>query len=105
MAATRLRTASGAGERRWTNSRRSSVGVEAASTNPSIRRKGSIGGCRGVVMGKQRTFASMAWQGKGKVTRRERLLAEMDAMIPWPRLLALIEPHYGRPAVDASLWA
>ena len=56
-------------------------------------------------MGKQRTFASMAWQGKGKVTRRERLLAEMDAMIPWPRLLALIEPHYGRPAVDASLWA
>jgi len=45
-------------------------------------------------MGKQRTFASMAWQGKGKVTRRERFLAEMDAVIPWARLLALIEPHY-----------
>ncbi len=45
-------------------------------------------------MGKQRTFASMAWQAKGKVTRRERFLAEMDAVIPWPRLLALIEPHY-----------
>jgi len=45
-------------------------------------------------MGNQRTFASIAWQGKGKVTRRERFLAEMDAVIPWPRLLALIQPHY-----------
>ena len=44
-------------------------------------------------MGNQRTFASMAWQ-KGKATRRERFLAEMDAVIPWARLLALIEPHY-----------
>src|ERR1035438_2477305 len=44
-------------------------------------------------MGEQRTFASMAWNGKGKVTRRERFLAEMDAVIPWARLIALIEPH------------
>ena len=43
---------------------------------------------------KQTTFASAAWSHKGKVTRRERFLAEMDAVIPWPRLLALIEPHY-----------
>jgi IS5 family transposase len=43
---------------------------------------------------KQTTFASAAWNHKGKVTRRERFLAEMDAVIPWPRLLALIEPHY-----------
>ena len=35
-------------------------------------------------MGSQRTFASVAWNGKGKVTRRERFLAEMDAVIPWP---------------------
>src|ERR1700752_3721132 len=48
----------------------------------------------GGVMGNQRTFASMAWSAKGKVTRRERFLAEMDAVIPWPRLLRLIEPHY-----------
>jgi IS5 family transposase len=47
-------------------------------------------------MGNQRTFASMAWQAKGKVTRRERFLAEMDAVIPWPRLLRLIEPHYSK---------
>jgi IS5 family transposase len=43
---------------------------------------------------KQTTFGSMAWDKKGKVTRRERFLAEMDAVIPWSRLLALIEPHY-----------
>src|SRR5919109_1975856 len=45
-------------------------------------------------MGDQRTFASVAWSQKGKVTRRERFLAEMDAVIPWDRLTALIEPHY-----------
>lgn len=43
---------------------------------------------------KQRTFASAAWDSKGKLTRRERFLREMDAVIPWPRLIALIEPHY-----------
>src|SRR2546421_6562519 len=53
-------------------------------------------------MGAQQTFASMAWTAKGKVTRRERVLAEMDTVIPWTRLLALIKPHYpkageGRP--------
>jgi transposase, IS5 family len=42
----------------------------------------------------QPTFASLAWDGKGKVTRRERFLAEMDAVIPWAPLLGLIEPHY-----------
>jgi len=45
-------------------------------------------------MSKQRTFASEAWGRKGKVTRRERFLAEMDAVIPWPQLITLIEPHY-----------
>ena len=45
-------------------------------------------------MSGQRTFASVAWSQKGKVTRRERFLAEMDAVIPWRRLIALIEPRY-----------
>src|SRR6516165_5401032 len=48
-------------------------------------------------MANQRTFASLAWSQKGKVTRRERFLAEMDAVIPWSRLLALIEPYYPKP--------
>jgi len=53
---------------------------------------------------KQTTFASLAWSGKGRTTRRERFLAEMDAVVPWARLTALIAPHYpkgtgGRPAM------
>ena len=53
---------------------------------------------------KQTTFASAAWDKKGKVTRRERFLSEMDVVIPWSGILALIEPHYpkagnGRPPV------
>lgn len=46
---------------------------------------------------KQTTFASLAYATKGKRTRRERFLAEMDAVIPWARLVALIEPHYPKP--------
>jgi hypothetical protein len=41
-------------------------------------------------MGAQRSFASLAWGAKGKVTRRERFLVEMDAVIPWRRLLGLV---------------
>ena len=43
---------------------------------------------------KQTTFASMNWAAKGRTTRRERFLAEMNAVVPWARLTALIEPHY-----------
>ena len=43
---------------------------------------------------KQTTFASVAYDRKGKVTRRERFLSEMDQVIPWGSILALIEPHY-----------
>jgi len=57
-------------------------------------------------MPKQMTFASLAHATKKKVTRREKFLAEMEAVVPWSRLLALIDPHYprmgskgGRPAM------
>ena len=43
---------------------------------------------------KQTTFASAAWDKKGKVTRRERFLVEMDQVVPWAPMVALIEPHY-----------
>ena len=33
-------------------------------------------------MGEQRTFASVAWTQKGKVTRREQFLAEADYVEP-----------------------
>src|SRR5438093_8425340 len=45
-------------------------------------------------MSTQRTFAGLAWSQKGKVTRREQFLAEMDRVIPWKDLLAVIEPYY-----------
>lgn len=45
-------------------------------------------------MAEQLTFSAMAWQSKGKTTKRERFLAEMDAVIPWASLVAIIEPHY-----------
>src|SRR6266852_2348900 len=45
-------------------------------------------------MSMQRTFAGLAWSQKGKVTRREQFLAEMDRVIPWQQLLAVIEPYY-----------
>lgn len=48
-------------------------------------------------MSEQRTFASMAWQHKGKVTRRERFLLEMDRVIPWAPLVKLIARHYPKP--------
>ena len=43
---------------------------------------------------KQMTFASAAWQSKGKVTRRERFLGEIGAVIPWEPIVTLIEPFY-----------
>src|SRR5438067_8371676 len=48
-------------------------------------------------MGEQRTFAGLAWTERKKVTRRERFLAEMNAVIPWKELVALIAPHYPTP--------
>ena len=47
-------------------------------------------------MSEQRTFASLAWSMKGKVTKRERFLGEMNAVIPWRRLMALVEPYYSK---------
>ena len=48
-------------------------------------------------MGEQRTFASEAWASKKRVTKREQFLAEMNAVIPWTQLVALITPHYPTP--------
>jgi len=31
---------------------------------------------------------------KKKATRREKFLAEMDRVVPWTHLMALIEPHH-----------
>ena len=45
-------------------------------------------------MPKQPAIPGLRHAMKKKQTRREKFLAEMDAVVPWTRLLALIEPHY-----------
>ena len=50
----------------------------------------------------QTSFAHAEFGGKKKDTRREKFLAGMEEVLPWARLLAVIEPHYpkgqrGRP--------
>jgi IS5 family transposase len=48
-------------------------------------------------MSEQLTLMSVVYDSKRKVTRRERFLHEMDAVIPWARLEALVAPHYAKP--------
>ena len=45
-------------------------------------------------MPKQPALPGLRDAMKKKQTRRELFLAEMDAVVPWDRLLALIAPHY-----------
>lgn len=52
----------------------------------------------------------MAFDTKRMVVCRERFLTEMDAVIPWAPLLALIAPHFvkcgwGSPSASASAHA
>src|SRR5262245_61160250 len=51
---------------------------------------------------KQMTLATNGFALKTKVTRRAQFLAEMNEVVPWQRLLGVVEPHYpvavqGRP--------
>lgn len=58
---------------------------------------------------KQTTFASMSFDAKKRRTRKEIFLSEMEQVVPWDALLALIEPHYpkagrrGRPPMPAAM--
>jgi IS5 family transposase len=42
------------------------------------------------------SFSDIEFGAKRKQTRREKFLAEMDQVIPWVRLIKLIEPVYPR---------
>jgi transposase, IS5 family len=55
-------------------------------------------------MEKQISFAEAEHAGKKKTTRREIFLGQMEGLIPWARLVGIIEPHYptgarGRPPI------
>lgn len=43
---------------------------------------------------KQQALSMTGYFDKGKRTRREKFLAEMEGAVPWARLCALIEPRY-----------
>ena len=50
------------------------------------------------------SFAQAEYAGKKKQTRREKFLAEMEVVVPWARLIGVIEPYYpsgkrGRPPI------
>ena len=42
----------------------------------------------------QLSFADAEYANKGKVTRREKFLEQLENLLPWPVMLAVIEPHY-----------
>ncbi|MBN0091768.1 IS5/IS1182 family transposase, partial [Pseudomonas aeruginosa] len=42
----------------------------------------------------QITFAEAEFTSKKKQTRRDRLLADLESLVPWAVLEAVIEPHY-----------
>lgn len=42
----------------------------------------------------QRSFASVEYAMKKKRTRREVFFAKMERVVPWSRLIAVIEPLY-----------
>jgi transposase, IS5 family len=55
-------------------------------------------------MNQQTSFAQGEYARKKKTTRREKFLAQMDRVVPWARLVAVIAPYYpkgrrGRPPV------
>ena len=43
---------------------------------------------------KQSSFSDLAYEHKKKTTRKERFLAEMDAILPWDKLLKPILRKY-----------
>ncbi len=49
---------------------------------------------------KQMTFADAEYAGKRKQTRKELFLIEMDRVVPWKGLIALIEPLYPKSEGD-----
>ena len=56
----------------------------------------------------QKSFNELEYDAKKKLTRRDRLLAEIDVATPWGKLHKLIEAHYqkasgpGRPPIGLA---
>ena len=56
---------------------------------------------------RQLTLATAGFEKHGKLTRRAAFLAEMEEVVPWRELCAVLEPHYpkrgnGRPPIGLA---
>ena len=56
----------------------------------------------------QPSFTDLEYQNRRKKTRKQRLFEEMEAVLPWKDLQAIIEPHYpkrgnGRPPIPLPI--
>ena len=58
-----------------------------------IRDRGWVWGELGV-RSEQPSFTDVEYGNRRRVSRRERFLEMMDATIPWPVWVGVIEPHY-----------
>ena len=60
---------------------------------------------KNTTIAKQLSFSQAEYGAKKKLTRRDLFLAKMGDVVPWSRLIAVIEPHYpksgkrGRPPI------
>lgn len=60
------------------------------------------------VVGMQISFSDAEYGAKGRQTRRDRFLAQIEAATPWALLVSVIEPHYpksggrGRPPIGCE---
>ena len=54
----------------------------------------------------QRSFSELEYATKKKVTRRDRILSQIDVVTPWAELVSTLAPHYpksdqrGGPPID-----
>ena len=50
--------------------------------------------------GKQLGFSDYELTTAKKQTKREKFLSDMELVVPWQALIALIEPHYPSPGLQ-----
>jgi IS5 family transposase len=66
--------------------------------------KSGFGGAHRVASAGPGSFSQAEYAGKKKQTRRDKFLAEMEAVVPWARLVQRLQPFYpkgerGRPPI------
>ena len=55
-------------------------------------------------MDRQLSFADSEFTSKHRQTRKEKFLGRMEKLIPWSRLVAVIEPHYPKAGNGRRPW-